>query len=72
MEKQRLMLAIIAAIAIVGGGSFWFFRGGEIPFFSSPQEPQEAALAPLSSRRSVGDGLGAEALNKVNNPLVNA
>lgn len=51
--------AVIILLA-AGGVGFWYFRGGEIPFLTS--KPEEA---------STKDGLGAEALNKVNNPLAN-
>ncbi|KKS43629.1 hypothetical protein A2567_03240 [Candidatus Azambacteria bacterium RIFOXYD1_FULL_42_11] len=57
--KFKIIIGIIIALLVIGGAGFWYF-GGKIPFVS--KEEQGAAV-------EVKDGLGAEALKKINNPL---
>lgn len=61
-NKKLIPIIIIVLLLIVGGVGFWYFRGEEAP---SPISQLEGAAAGAT------DGLGAEALNKVNNPLAN-
>lgn len=60
MDNKSKFIIIIAVILLAAAGvGFWYFSG-KIPF--AGKEEKGAAV-------EVKDGLGAEALNKVKNPL---
>ena len=62
----KFLIIIIAVIIAAVAASFWYFGGGKIPLADKGEGEGEKGTA-----IEVKDGLGAEALNKANNPLSN-
>ena len=61
-KSKPIILVLVVIVVIIAAAGFWYF-GGKVPFADKEEEKGTAI--------EVKDGLGAEALNKANNPLSN-
>jgi len=62
-KQKTIIIIVVAVLVIVSGIAFWYW---------SQKKASESENPTVSGNAiEVKDGLGAEALNKVNNPLAN-